>query len=124
MCSSTDLLTVHHFWPRGTGGGNELENLVTLCEKCHQNICSTCTRAKIARVPGWVHSEHRVKRVKIQISLREIFDGPPDHLADNEVQAIPWFEFINNPSRKMAMPWDIMKKGALAQENKIPEESV
>ncbi len=114
MCSSTDLLTVHHFWPRGTGGGNELDNLVTLCEKCHQNICSTCTRAKPARVPGWAHSEHRLKPVKIHISLGEIFHTSADQPEGAGVQAIPWAEF--SPSRKMALPWDFGKDAILAEE--------
>ena len=123
-CSSTDLLTVHHFWPRGTGGGNELTNLFTLCEKCHQNICSTCTRAETARVPGWAHSEHRVKTGKIHISLREIFQTPADQPAGEGIRAIPWTDYIKNPSRKIAMPWDFGKEAIMAQENKLTEESL
>ncbi|MEI6292311.1 MAG: HNH endonuclease signature motif containing protein [Methanomicrobiales archaeon] len=123
-CSSKDLLTVHHFWPRGTGGGNDLENLVTLCEKCHQNICSTCTRGKHARVPGWAHSEHRIKRMKIHISLREIFEDRSDRPAENGVRTTPWLEPVNATPRKMALPWYFAKEVIMAQENKIPEESV
>jgi len=120
-CSSTDLLTVHHFWPRGVGGGNELENLVTLCEKCHQNICSTCSREKSARVPGWAHSEHRIKPLKNHISLKEIFHTPADQLAGRGFHAIPWMDFINSSSRKMALPWESGKESLLSEEQEQPE---
>ena len=35
-CSNTRFLEVHHLVPRSRGGGNEPENLVTLCAACHQ----------------------------------------------------------------------------------------
>ena len=54
ICNSDMQLTVHHMWPRGLGGGHEIENLVTLCEPCHQHLCSACSRAESDRVPGWV----------------------------------------------------------------------
>lgn len=39
-------LDVHHRLPRGRGGGNELENLVTLCRfNCHQWVESNRTAA-------------------------------------------------------------------------------
>jgi hypothetical protein len=44
------LLTVHHVFPRGLGGGNEPGNLVTLCESCHQALCRQCSRPAPARV--------------------------------------------------------------------------
>ena len=53
ICDSDTLLTVHHMWPRGLDGGHEIENLVTLCESCHQHLCTTCSRSEEARVPGW-----------------------------------------------------------------------
>jgi len=53
ICDSGTLLTVHHMWPRGLDGGHEIENLVTLCESCHQHLCTTCSRSVEARVPGW-----------------------------------------------------------------------
>lgn len=52
-CLAQLNLTVHHIWPRGLGGGNDPANLVTLCEKCHQNLCSTCSRDPALRDPEW-----------------------------------------------------------------------
>lgn len=35
-CHHSRFLEVHHLKPRSQGGGNELENLVTLCSGCHR----------------------------------------------------------------------------------------
>jgi len=35
-CRNTRFLEVHHINPRRVGGSNDLENLITLCSKCHQ----------------------------------------------------------------------------------------
>jgi 5-methylcytosine-specific restriction endonuclease McrA len=37
-CSSTSFLAVHHLVPRERGGGNALENLITLCSGCHRAL--------------------------------------------------------------------------------------
>jgi len=50
-CGRTGPLTVHHIHPRGLGGGHQLSNLVTLCESCHQNLCTQCQRPAHLRVP-------------------------------------------------------------------------
>jgi hypothetical protein len=34
-CRSTHFLEVHHVLPRGQGGSNRAENLITLCSRCH-----------------------------------------------------------------------------------------
>ncbi|MBI5290710.1 MAG: HNH endonuclease [Chloroflexi bacterium] len=34
-CGSRENLDVHHTKPRRKGGQDTLDNLVTLCEKCH-----------------------------------------------------------------------------------------
>jgi hypothetical protein len=34
-CRSTSFLEVHHVKPRGQGGSNRAENLITLCSRCH-----------------------------------------------------------------------------------------
>ncbi|MBK8168103.1 MAG: HNH endonuclease [bacterium] len=34
-CGSTHFLEVHHVRPRGQGGTNRAENLITLCSRCH-----------------------------------------------------------------------------------------
>jgi hypothetical protein len=35
VCKSRVKLSAHHIISREDGGGNNLENLVTLCERCH-----------------------------------------------------------------------------------------
>ncbi len=35
-CGATSFLEVHHRRPRSAGGGNAIENLVTLCSACHR----------------------------------------------------------------------------------------
>ncbi len=35
-CGRTRFLEVHHIKPRNRGGGNQAENLVTLCASCHR----------------------------------------------------------------------------------------
>ena len=36
-----DEPTIHHITPRYRGGGDNLENLITLCEDCHREIHRT-----------------------------------------------------------------------------------
>ena len=35
-CGSARFLEVHHLLPRALGGTNDVENLITLCSRCHQ----------------------------------------------------------------------------------------
>ena len=35
LCDSTKYLQIHHCIPRGQGGGNVPDNLITLCSDCH-----------------------------------------------------------------------------------------
>jgi hypothetical protein len=44
-CSRTRFLSVHHLVPRETGGGNQPENLITLCEGCHRAAHRAAHRA-------------------------------------------------------------------------------
>ena len=37
-CEHTKFLEVHHIKPRAEGGGNDPENLITLCSACHQLV--------------------------------------------------------------------------------------
>lgn len=36
-CGATRFLEVHHVVARNDGGGNDMENLVTLCSRCHRH---------------------------------------------------------------------------------------
>ena len=35
LCGNHDTLQIHHVIPRGQGGSDFPENLITLCSKCH-----------------------------------------------------------------------------------------
>lgn len=37
-CGRTTLLEVHHRLPRARGGGNDPDNLITLCHGCHRSL--------------------------------------------------------------------------------------
>ena len=50
-CREEVDLTVHHILPRAWGGTHHPGNLVTLCTRCHRNLCETCTRSVSSRVP-------------------------------------------------------------------------
>ena len=35
LCDSTKYIQIHHCVPRGKGGTNSIQNLITLCSDCH-----------------------------------------------------------------------------------------
>ena len=35
ICGINNTLDVHHIKPKGSGGGDTLKNLITLCRNCH-----------------------------------------------------------------------------------------
>lgn len=35
LCDSTRCIQIHHVVPRGKGGPNTMQNLITLCSDCH-----------------------------------------------------------------------------------------
>ena len=40
-CKSPRFVTVHHIVPRDQGGSDAIENLITLCRECHDEVeCS------------------------------------------------------------------------------------
>jgi RNA-directed DNA polymerase len=43
QCHSQEDLEVHHITPRSQGGGHNLENLTTLCKRCHEQTPSYLT---------------------------------------------------------------------------------
>ena len=51
FCGREEDLTVHHILPRVWGGTHHPGNLITLCTRCHRNLCNSCTRSAPCRVP-------------------------------------------------------------------------
>lgn len=37
LCDSPKYIQVHHAIPRGQGGSDSMQNLITLCQVCHAN---------------------------------------------------------------------------------------
>lgn len=35
LCDCSRYLQIHHVIPRGKGGSNAVQNLITLCDRCH-----------------------------------------------------------------------------------------
>ena len=35
LCDSSRYIQIHHYCPRGQGGNDSVENLITLCSVCH-----------------------------------------------------------------------------------------
>ncbi|MEZ4386902.1 MAG: HNH endonuclease signature motif containing protein [Candidatus Krumholzibacteriia bacterium] len=60
-CRSTRFLDVHHIVPRHRGGSNRLENLITLCSRCHRflhtrvDACAGASAQDLAM--QWVNAE-------------------------------------------------------------------
>lgn len=52
-CGSRNRLSVHHIKPRKHGGSNELRNLITLCQGCHNYV-------ELNEIESW----EELKRVK------------------------------------------------------------
>ena len=38
LCDNTRYLQIHHVVPRGEGGSNRPDNLITLCSVCHAHV--------------------------------------------------------------------------------------
>ena len=38
LCSCTRYLQIHHYIPRGQGGSDYPDNLITLCSTCHAQV--------------------------------------------------------------------------------------
>ena len=69
VCGSRRRLEVHHIMPRSKGGGDNKENLVTLCYKCHNEVeeeeYTTLAQIK-AHSPSWKDCDSgKVKRKRV-----------------------------------------------------------
>ncbi len=51
-CGATRFLEVHHKTPRALGGDNRLENLTTLCSRCHRFVHRGLIEQRLDVRPG------------------------------------------------------------------------
>lgn len=79
-CGRTDHLHVHHIVPRSAGGSDELDNLTTLCVRCHSNQhpmnaqLRAIAEKQVGKVQQKVHITQRV--FKPSVTVKELLrDG-------------------------------------------------
>ncbi len=58
-CGRTDCLTIHHILPRHSGGTDDIDNLMTLCDACH-------------RAEHIVRKERKQQLKKVKIDLKSV----------------------------------------------------
>jgi len=76
VCEGRKTLEIHHIVPRSEGGGDNSENLITLCKKCHDEVELAEYRSAVLirnHTPEWKHDDKipnkkRVAKVKKVIS--------------------------------------------------------
>ena len=59
LCDSTQYIQIHHCVPRGQGGTDEVENLITLCADCH-------TLAHGMDLRGWGATKEDVEQAIVE----------------------------------------------------------
>jgi hypothetical protein len=62
--------------------------------------------------------------MKIQISLREIFDTPANHHSRDGIPAIPGMDQGITISRRLAVPWDFRNGSLMTNLHEQPGDSV
>lgn len=79
-------LTVHHIIPRCEGGQDDPDNLITLCQKCHDAIEETDIRTA-SEIYGYMLPENKSKSAsrnnhyrakELEETLKRIDDARPD----------------------------------------------
>lgn len=82
VCNSRSNLEIHHIVKRRDGGGNDMDNLITLCNKCHrhietgdiENAIKKCTRNYlcVANKDSSVFAFHLNNLEKVEYSKAEL----------------------------------------------------
>ncbi len=72
LCDSTDGLQIHHVEPRGSGGSDMPENLITLCWRCHAEA-------------------HGVRLPDAPCSPEDIYQACVEYLSDYYAEDGPWY---------------------------------
>jgi 5-methylcytosine-specific restriction endonuclease McrA len=63
-CKATRSLELHHIWPVAEGGKDDVENLVLLCRKHHNEIEAAGTLHTMAEVKAWGSNSGSDKSLK------------------------------------------------------------
>lgn len=53
LCDDPRSLQLHHVWPRAHGGSDKVQNLITLCWKCHAVAHGT----RLAEYPDYLDAD-------------------------------------------------------------------
>ena len=76
---STTKLNAHHLTPRDQGGGDAINNLITLCEPCHDFV-EVNNLANKAQISGSMEvSVLESEEPKYKPPMRETFERPEWH---------------------------------------------
>lgn len=67
-CKATRSLELHHIWPVAEGGKDDVENLVLLCRKHHNEIEAAGTLHTMEDVRSWGSEAEPVKLPKQRIA--------------------------------------------------------
>ena len=72
-------MTVHHIIPRGEGGGDNYENLITLCSECHDLVEINGLRTEVEIRGSYEEAETKEPATKKRIERIEHFERPEWH---------------------------------------------
>ena len=87
VCDGLRHLEIHHVVPRSEGGGDNRENLITLCRKCHDEVeLSEYRTVALIRnhTPEWKNTNAAKKKR----------DKRPADTAETEVPATHWQSWV------------------------------
>ncbi|WP_025025718.1 HNH endonuclease [Caldalkalibacillus mannanilyticus] len=72
ICENDKELEVHHVLPRRLGGNHELDNLVTLCKRCHRHIETGNVTHAISKCFENAKKHYGLKTYKEKVRLSKI----------------------------------------------------
>lgn len=70
FCETEENLHTHHIIPRSAGGSDDKENLITVCQSCHNTIESTQGKA-LKRLKGTFREEITEEKIDEKIDKRD-----------------------------------------------------